>query len=83
MSCRVLGRRVEDAFLSFLGDRARARGAHHLAGRYLPTPKNAQVERFYPDRDFEATGEGAYRLDLSAQAMPAPPEIALRVPANA
>lgn len=83
MSCRVLGRKVEDALLAFLGERARARGARAVTGRYLPTAKNAQVEGFYPDRGFAAVGDGVYRLDVTAAGLSPPQEIALRVPANA
>lgn len=46
LSCRVLGRRVEDGFLSFLRERAGGRGAS-LLGRYIPTERNGQVKDFY------------------------------------
>jgi FkbH-like protein len=83
MSCRVLGRRVEDAFLSFIAARARARGARRLLGRYVPTAKNGQVERFFPDRGFEQVGEGEYAIDLTEHELPAPDNIDLKVPASA
>jgi len=69
MSCRVLGRGVEDAFLVHCLLRARERGARTAVGRYRPTAKNAQVREFFPARGFAAAGEDAegatYRLDLS------------------
>lgn len=44
MSCRALGRRLEDAlFLRSVEDAARRTGATMLEGRYEPTPKNGQV----------------------------------------
>jgi len=70
LSCRVLGRRVEDAFLARCLLRARLRGAKTAVGAYRPTPKNAQVKDFYPARGFAPAGEGAdgatYRIDLAA-----------------
>jgi FkbH-like protein len=79
LSCRVLGRRIEDAFLAFLAERARTRGARALKGRYLPTPKNAQVARFYPVRGFAETGENVYEFPLDGEAAAFPPEISLEV----
>lgn len=64
LSCRVLGRRVEDAFLAFLARAARSRGATTLVGRYEPTPRNGQVREFYPGRGFRAVAEGVYDLPL-------------------
>jgi FkbH-like protein len=79
LSCRVLGRGIDDAFLHVLAGRARARGIRHLIGRYIPTAKNAQVASFYPQRGFEAVGEGLFRLELARQSLDAPPHIAIRV----
>jgi FkbH-like protein len=64
LSCRVLGRAVEDAVLEFAARRARARGARFLGGSYVATAKNAQVADFYSRAGFEAVGEGVFRLDL-------------------
>jgi FkbH-like protein len=66
MSCRVLGRGVESAFLSAIAEAAAARGAHRLVGRYRPTTKNSQVADFYPNHGFEpVTGNtGVFELDL-------------------
>jgi NAD(P)-dependent dehydrogenase (short-subunit alcohol dehydrogenase family) len=50
MSCRVLGRRLEDALLVFVAERAVSRGASTLVGIYEPTAKNSQVATFYSDR---------------------------------
>ena len=43
MSCRVLGRRVEEATLDILAGLARARGCRRLIGEYRATAKNAMV----------------------------------------
>lgn len=51
MSCRVLGRGVEKAFLHGVCEEASAEGAVVLRGEYLRTAKNGQTEMF-----FEACG---------------------------
>jgi FkbH-like protein len=69
MSCRVLGRRVEDAFLAVLAEQARAAGAKRLIGAYRPTAKNGQVANFYADRGFDpldqSDSERRFALDLA------------------
>lgn len=80
LSCRVLGRRVEDAFLHVLAKRARARGARTLNGRYAPTDRNAQVARFFPDRGFAPAGDRSWTFDLEAAIPPPVPEISLEEP---
>src|SRR4030095_4139215 len=52
LSCRVLGRGVEDAFLVQCMKRARLKGCTIAIGEYLPTTKNDQVRDFYPQRAF-------------------------------
>jgi FkbH-like protein len=53
MSCRVFGRKVEDAILADIAARARALGARRLIGEYAPTAKNALVRDLYPRLGFE------------------------------
>lgn len=57
MSCRVLGRGVETAFLAAISEDAAAAGAASIFGKYIATPKNAQVADFYPRHGFEGDGE--------------------------
>jgi FkbH-like protein len=52
MSCRVLGRKVEDAVLQELITQARALGIRRLVGRYVPTEKNKLVEDHYAKLGF-------------------------------
>ena len=56
MSCRVLGRKVEEAILADVIRRARALGAHRLVGEYCPTAKNALVRELYPRLGFHEIG---------------------------
>ena len=54
MSCRVLGRQVEEATLNVLVTEARAVGIGRLVGEYRPTAKNAMVRDHYAKLGFEA-----------------------------
>jgi FkbH-like protein len=65
LSCRVLGRRVENVLLEFMTDQARAGGAQYLIGRYISTERNGQVAEMYSDAGFETVGDGIFQLDLS------------------
>ena len=52
MSCRVLGRRVEDAVLQELLLQARERGVDRIVGIYHPTERNKLVEDHYAKLGF-------------------------------
>jgi FkbH-like protein len=54
MSCRVLGRQVEEATLNLVAQRALELGARRLIGEYLPTKKNGMVREHYRKLGFEA-----------------------------
>lgn len=69
MSCRVLGRRLEESMLKVLADRAREKGVKRLIGRYIPTKKNGMVKEHYKKLGFElletlGEGETVWTLDL-------------------
>jgi len=67
LSCRVIGRQVEDALVAFIANRARSRGAEVLVGQYIPTNKNSMVEHFYSRLGFLPTEQsGNYELDLKS-----------------
>lgn len=57
MSCRVLGRGVEQATLNLLAERASAAGASELLGRFIPTPKNGIVKDHYEKLGFTKVRE--------------------------
>jgi FkbH-like protein len=59
MSCRVLGRKVEQMALRELMLQARARGVSQLIGRYIPTPRNGMVRDHYEKLGFKKVGDGA------------------------
>ncbi len=61
MSCRVLGRQVEEATLNVIAEQARVLGAARLVGIYVPTPKNGMVAKHYKKLGFAndvQNGEG-------------------------
>ncbi len=57
MSCRVLGRKVEQATLCVVAAEARRLGATRLIGRYIPTAKNALVRDHYAQLGFSLESE--------------------------
>jgi FkbH-like protein len=59
MSCRVLGRKVEEAALAHLAVAARKANARYLVGRYIPSPKNAMVAAHYSKLGFSHLGDAA------------------------
>ncbi|MEO7027209.1 MAG: HAD-IIIC family phosphatase [Caulobacteraceae bacterium] len=70
MSCRVLGRKVEEAMLARLAEAARAAGAGVITAHYRPTAKNGMVRDLFDRLGFTLTREdpdGArdYALDLA------------------
>lgn len=70
MSCRVMGRGVEQCIASAVEEALRGRGVASLAARWRRTPKNAPVENLFESLGFvlvSATGdEKRYRKELSA-----------------
>lgn len=69
LSCRVIGRTVETAFLSALTRQAQIEGAQRLVGWFLPTSKNAPARDFYSRHGFscveEQNGQSRWEFDLS------------------
>ena len=53
LSCRVIGRTIEQALLAYVVRRGRQRKVRYLIGEYIRTAKNGQVEDFYPSQGFE------------------------------
>jgi FkbH-like protein len=75
MSCRVLGRRMEEAVLAHIAAAARAGGATTLTGRYIPSAKNRMVADHYAKLGFAPVGaadggETEWQLDLATYAAP-------------
>lgn len=78
MSCRVLGRRVEEAALAEVAAAAKASGATALIGRYVPSAKNKMVKGHFEKLGFaplDAAPDGStsWSLALDAYVPPALP----------
>src|ERR1700730_16989257 len=70
MSCRVLGRQVEEATMNLIASLSRQMGATSLIGEFRPTPKNSMVAVHYERLGFscidKSPGDNTYwRLSLS------------------
>ena len=70
MSCRVMGRNIEDALLEDVEGDLRSRGYERLRGIYIPTAKNVPVAGLYDRLGYERMGEDAegtveYELQLA------------------
>ena len=68
MSCRVLGRGVEEATLALICDETRRLGAAEMVGEYRPTPKNGMVSDHYLKMGFSKSDdlpEGGSRWKLA------------------
>jgi FkbH-like protein len=64
MSCRVLGRGVEEATLNIIASEAERRGARKLVGTYIPTAKNSIVKDHYAKLGFVAQEPDRWVLPL-------------------
>ena len=78
LSCRVLGRGVEDAFLIHALKLAKKRGCKIAVGEYYATRKNAQVADFYSKHGFHEVNEkqsdqdGCFQYSLETDIRPEP-----------
>jgi len=83
LSCRVIGRTIETAFLAYLATSAAERGRKRLLGRFLPTKKNAPARDFYQQHGFheqETSDLGSrWTLDLEGSTLRCPDWIKLKV----
>ena len=55
LSCRILGKGIEQAFLSFCLNLLKKEGVQKIHASYLPTAKNSQVSDFYDRMGFTLT----------------------------
>jgi FkbH-like protein len=77
MSCRVLGRRVEELFLAEIVRAAREQGVETLRGRFIPTGKNDLVRDHYKKLGFAPVGTDGqttlWQLDVGSYHCPVLP----------
>jgi FkbH-like protein len=65
LSCRVMGRKVEETVVAVLVDEARRRGADEVRAVYRPTAKNKPCLRFWKDSGFEEPEEHVFVRDTA------------------
>ena len=69
LSCRILGRGIEEAYLLFLLNNLFKMGITTVEAKYIPTKKNKQTSEFYENQGFkiiktEESGIKTYSLEL-------------------
>ncbi len=62
LSCRVIGRTVETALLSYIYNFARDKSIEQIIGECIPTPKNEPCRNMYPVHGFDKAGENCWQL---------------------
>ena len=72
LSCRALGRGIEQAFLAFIGEAARTRGALYLEAPLVHGPRNQPLRTFVEQSGFKAAENDLLRLNLNE--IPAAPD---------
>lgn len=70
MSCRILGKRIEEGFLNAIINKLFSEGIKRIGSTYIPTAKNSQVADFYDRMGFTLDAESPdgikkYHLDLT------------------
>ena len=76
LSCRIMGRKVEEAMLYQIIEKAKNLGIKKIKGKFIPTKKNKPAENFYSDCGFKK--EGDYWVFNTDQVMKKPEQIKLR-----
>jgi FkbH-like protein len=77
LSCRVIGRGIEQLMVAFAADIARRRDARMLLGEFLPTQKNKPAAGVYEKMGFRRGEDSLLHLDLRDASVPYPPHIRL------
>ena len=84
LSCRVMGRRVEEAMIAVAFDRARREGLREVVARFEPTAKNKPCLRWWEESAFAKDDGDAHVFRLPTETdYPVPAHIELRTPEHA
>jgi FkbH-like protein len=65
ISCRALGRYVEDAFMAEILNYSKSKGCEIIRGNYVATSKNTQVSQLYKELGFVESSLNNFCLQLS------------------
>ncbi len=73
MSCRIIGRNIEYAIMDALINKLKKRGIRFIDAKYVKTPKNNIVEKFYDNCSFTPSkvleGNKEYIFDIERDCM--------------
>ena len=76
LSCRIIGRTVETAFLSYIIEEARKAKIKSIIGKYIPTKRNTPAKDLYNDHSFELVeekdGTTIWKLDIEKSSIKRP-----------
>src|SRR5262249_22784855 len=76
LSCRVMGRKVEETMVHMAVQAAREAGASTLRVEYQPTPKNKPCLSFWQGSGFSNQDDGVFGWDLTTRfELPGPIEL--------
>ena len=64
LSCRVIGRNIEQSMLAFIAGFAKRKGMKVMIGEYIPTLKNRPAEDMYRNFQFEKISDRLYKANL-------------------
>lgn len=57
LSCRIIGRKIEDSMLAYIVEKARQAGAERIVGEFISSRKNSAAKNFYRESGFKLEGE--------------------------
>ncbi|MBF0399311.1 MAG: HAD-IIIC family phosphatase [Magnetococcales bacterium] len=78
LSCRVMGKKIEECMTRHVWEMARASGAKRIVVRHLETPKNGPCLAFWQRSGFEQAAEDPHRFEWPVDRVyPAPAHIQL------
>ena len=70
MSCRVMGRDIENVILEQLIHKAKEFNVASIVGRYIKSQKNMPVEQLYSKNHFLEQDNGSWLFDVENKPLP-------------
>ena len=83
LSCRALGRTVDQTFMAQVAKQLKTKGIKYIRGIYIPTARNGMVKDLYGKLGFRKTREEAaityWEIDLETTEIPFSPWVPITV----
>jgi FkbH-like protein len=83
LSCRVIGRGIEQLMVAFIAEVAGKKRAQTVVGEFFPTAKNHPAAGLYETLGFRRTGDTELRIDVGQASIPYPAHVRLAGPGTA